>query len=49
MSRFQFPKVEKSSVFRVLVLTKNVDFPLKNVEQREKYAYGEPSPSLLSN
>lgn len=49
MSRFQFPKVEKSSLLGFLGLTKNVDFSFKNVEERGKYAYEEPSPSLLSN
>jgi len=42
MSRFQFPKAEKSSVYGFLGLT-------KNVEERGKYACEEPSPSLLSN
>lgn len=58
MSRFQFPKEEKS-VFGFLGLTKkkkekpqktnNNKTPLKTVEKRAKYPDAEPSPSLLSN
>lgn len=49
MSRLQSPKEEKS-VFGFLGLTKKKKkFSLKIVEERVKYAYREPSPSLLSN
>lgn len=47
MSRLQFPEEEKP-VFGVLCLKKK-KFPLKIVEERAKYAYVEPYPSLLSN